>query len=35
MGQDLLNPPSVEGCHTGREWIDTGCLDLLGPLAGG
>jgi hypothetical protein len=26
MGQDLLNPPSVEGWHTGREWIDTGCL---------
>jgi uncharacterized protein (DUF1800 family) len=26
MGQDLLNPPSVEGWHTGEEWIDTGCL---------
>ena len=26
MGQDLLNPPSVEGWHTGKEWIDTGCL---------
>jgi uncharacterized protein (DUF1800 family) len=26
MGQDLLNPPSVEGWHSGREWIDTGCL---------
>jgi uncharacterized protein (DUF1800 family) len=26
MGQDLLNPPSVEGWHTGQEWIDTGCL---------
>jgi uncharacterized protein (DUF1800 family) len=26
MGQDLLNPPSVEGWHMGREWIDTGCL---------
>src|ERR671918_1207033 len=26
MGQDLLNPPSVEGWHTGKEWINTGCL---------
>jgi len=26
MGQDLLNPPSVEGWHTGREWIDSGSL---------
>jgi Protein of unknown function (DUF1800) len=26
MGQDLLNPPSVEGWHAGKEWIDTGCL---------
>jgi hypothetical protein len=26
MGQDLLNPPSVEGWHMGKEWIDTGCL---------
>ena len=26
MGQDLLNPPSVEGWHTGREWIDSGTL---------
>ena len=26
MGQDLLNPPSVEGWHGGQEWIDTGCL---------
>jgi hypothetical protein len=26
MGQDLLNPPSVEGWHTGKEWIDTGNL---------
>ena len=26
MGQDLLNPPSVEGWHTGQEWIDTGIL---------
>lgn len=26
QGQDLLNPPSVEGWHTGKEWIDTGIL---------
>jgi hypothetical protein len=26
MGQDLLNPPSVEGWHTRQEWIDTGIL---------
>ena len=26
MGQELLNPPSVEGWHTGREWIDSGTL---------
>ncbi|MCE2463974.1 MAG: DUF1800 family protein, partial [Dehalococcoidia bacterium] len=26
MGQDLLNPPSVEGWHTGAEWIDSGSL---------
>ena len=26
MGQDLLNPPSVEGWHTGREWVDSGTL---------
>ncbi len=26
MGQDLLNPPSVEGWHTGKEWIDRGSL---------
>jgi hypothetical protein len=26
MGQNLLNPPSVEGWHVGKEWIDTGCL---------
>ena len=38
MGMDLMNPPSVEGWHTGREWIDSGTLverinfatDLLG-----
>ena len=38
MGQDLLNPPSVEGLHTGQEWINSGSLmsrvnfvaDLLG-----
>ena len=40
MGQDLLNPPSVEGWHTGAEWINSGSLmrrvnftaDLLGDL---
>ena len=26
MGQDLMNPPSVEGWHTGRDWIDSGTL---------
>ncbi|MGI8551076.1 MAG: DUF1800 domain-containing protein [Dehalococcoidia bacterium] len=26
MGQRLLNPPTVEGWHTGREWIDGGTL---------
>ena len=26
MGQDLLNPPTVEGWHTGTEWIDSGTL---------
>ena len=26
MGQEILNPPSVEGWHTGSEWIDTGSL---------
>jgi len=26
MGQDLLNPPSVEGWHTGKEWINSGAL---------
>jgi uncharacterized protein (DUF1800 family) len=26
MGQDLMNPPSVEGWHTGQEWINTGTL---------
>jgi hypothetical protein len=24
MGQQLLNPPSVEGWHQGVEWVDTG-----------
>ena len=27
MGQDLLNPPTVEGWHTGREWIDGGTMN--------
>ena len=26
MGQQLMNPPSVEGWHEGVEWIDTGTL---------
>ena len=26
MGQKLLDPPSVEGWHTGREWIDSSFL---------
>ena len=26
MGQALLDPPSVEGWHTGHEWIDSGSL---------
>ena len=27
MGQDLVNPPSVEGWHTGKEWINGGTLN--------
>lgn len=26
MGQELYNPPSVEGWHTGKEWVDSGSL---------
>ena len=26
MGQTLMNPPSVEGWHTGIEWINSGAL---------
>jgi len=26
MGQELLNPPTVEGWHTGPEWLDAGTL---------
>ena len=26
MGQCLMNPPTVEGWHTGHEWIDCGTL---------
>ena len=26
MGQKLLDPPSVEGWHTGEEWISSGSL---------
>ena len=41
MGQDLLNPPSVEGWHTGAEWINSGTLmkrinfaaDVLGDIS--
>jgi uncharacterized protein (DUF1800 family) len=27
MGQQLYNPPTVEGWHTGHEWIDGGTLN--------
>ena len=27
MGQGLMNPPTVEGWHTGTEWIDGGTLN--------
>ena len=27
MGQKLLDPPTVEGWHTGQEWIDGGTLN--------
>ncbi len=41
MGQDLLDPPSVEGWHTGQEWINSGSLmsrinfvaDLVGDMS--
>ena len=41
MGQELLNPPSVEGWHTGSEWINSGSLmarinytaDLMGDVS--
>ena len=26
MGQDMMDPPTVEGWHTGKEWIDSGTL---------
>jgi hypothetical protein len=26
MGQKLMDPPTVEGWHTGKEWIDGGTL---------
>lgn len=26
MGQSLLDPPSVEGWHTGREWVNSGAF---------
>jgi hypothetical protein len=27
MGQALMDPPTVEGWHTGREWINGGTLN--------
>ncbi len=27
MGQSVMNPPTVEGWHTGEEWIDGGTLN--------
>ncbi|HLZ07693.1 MAG TPA: DUF1800 family protein, partial [Chloroflexota bacterium] len=27
IGQQLMNPPTVEGWHTGREWINGGTLN--------
>ncbi len=41
MGQDILNPPSVEGWHTGQEWVNSGSLmsrvnfvaDLVGDIS--
>jgi len=27
MGQELNNPPTVEGWHTGKEWVDGGTLN--------
>ena len=40
MGQELLNPPSVEGWHSGMEWVNSGTLmkranfvsDMVGDL---
>jgi hypothetical protein len=26
MGQAIMDPPSVEGWHTGREWINSGAF---------
>ena len=26
MGMELMNPPTVEGWHTGKDWIDSGTL---------
>ena len=26
MGQEMMNPPSVEGWHTGLEWINSGSI---------
>src|SRR4029077_6804064 len=34
IGQQLMNPPTVEGWHTGREWINGGRLNEPGNFAG-
>ena len=28
MGQEILDPPSVEGWHTGKEWVNSGAMML-------
>ena len=35
MGQELFNPPSVEGWHEGAEWVDSGSLVERVNLASG
>ena len=35
QGQEIMNPPSVEGWHTGAEWIDSGSLVRRINLRGG
>jgi len=34
MGQEILNPPSVEGWHTGRDWIDGGRINFIADYVG-